>query len=368
MNRQINTGWKFILVMWMMFAVINKSAEAGIFDAWTYRMKITFSGYTKSGVLTNFPVLIVLRTNINCFAYTQFTSSVGADLRFASSNQTNELKYEVEKWDTNGISYIWVQVPRIASANDFIYAYWGKTGASSPSYTTNGAVWTNGYIGVWHMGEASYAQLKDSTTNRNHSLSNPFVSTTNGCIGNGMTASANYAVIPDAPSMAWTRITFEGWFKASNIMAEQGLISKGLEGYNEFISRVRNGDYTVFVDNDGNWPPVAGISAEGAQAGVWQYVVGVYDGANMHIYANGMRITGTAWSGAPLNSSGALYFGTYYDTTLKYTGNMDEIRISNLARSSNWVWACWINQKPDSSFIEYSRVVYKPRGTVFMIK
>jgi hypothetical protein len=47
-------------------------------------------------------VLVVLSTNIPGFSYTDFLSGSSADLRFAASNGTDELNYEVESWDTNG--------------------------------------------------------------------------------------------------------------------------------------------------------------------------------------------------------------------------------------------------------------------------
>lgn len=63
---------------------------------------------------------------------------------------------------------IWVKVPTIDanSADDYISIYYGKDGVSS---TADGeAVWTNGYVAVYHFAELSGEYL-DSTANNNDS-------------------------------------------------------------------------------------------------------------------------------------------------------------------------------------------------------
>lgn len=72
------------------------------------RMKITFSGYNRLETLTNFPALIAFRHDVanSGFMYNQFASLSGWDLRFRDSTETQVLNYEIEKWDTNGTSYV----------------------------------------------------------------------------------------------------------------------------------------------------------------------------------------------------------------------------------------------------------------------
>ncbi|MCK5849961.1 MAG: hypothetical protein KAH23_03525, partial [Kiritimatiellae bacterium] len=40
-----------------------------------------------------------------------------------------------------------------------------------------------------------------------------------------------------------------------------------------------------------------------------------------------------------------------------FKGSFDETRISSVARSSNWVWTCWMNQKLGSTYMSYGSVV-----------
>ncbi|MEM7391505.1 MAG: DUF2341 domain-containing protein, partial [Verrucomicrobiota bacterium] len=87
-----------------------------------YEMKITFCGYSGSQTLTNFPLLVRLDQSIPGFLYAQFTSDSGYDLRFFDSNQTRELHYEIEDWNTNGVSHVWVKVPEVKGTNSCIHA------------------------------------------------------------------------------------------------------------------------------------------------------------------------------------------------------------------------------------------------------
>ena len=132
---------KRILTLGLAMALAAAVAVGGPFDSWSYRAKITFAGYNPPGgteTLTNFPALVLLSTNVTNFRYTDFQSGVNADLRFADSTGTTGLNYEIESWNTNGVSSVWVQVPTLASTNDFIYAYWSANGQSAPSCAGGG--------------------------------------------------------------------------------------------------------------------------------------------------------------------------------------------------------------------------------------
>ena len=100
--------------------------------------KITFPGYTKSEVLTNFPALV--RFDPSNLVYTQLYSNAGTDLLFLDDQQTRLLPHEIESWTTNGTSHVWVQIPRLVSSNTCIWAYWGNTNAAfqNPIPTTPG--------------------------------------------------------------------------------------------------------------------------------------------------------------------------------------------------------------------------------------
>ena len=121
---------------------------------WSNALKITFCGYDPPGgaeTLTNFPALVVFNTAIPGFSYEDFNPENVSDLRFADTHGT-ALNYEIEKWDTNGTSTVWVQIPRLSSSNDVITAYWGNPRTiDPPPYSLFGATWDETFHSVWHL-------------------------------------------------------------------------------------------------------------------------------------------------------------------------------------------------------------------------
>ena len=128
-------------------------APAEILDPsqFTYRAPVTFPGYTASGTLDNFPVLVRLMETVGGFSYDD-ASADGSDIRFALEDGT-VLPSEVALWNPDGESLVWVGVPSLSSGAS-VWLYWGKT-HSFPASQTDGSVWTDaGYFAVWHMDEA----------------------------------------------------------------------------------------------------------------------------------------------------------------------------------------------------------------------
>ena len=113
------------------------TSHAADFSGWNHAMKISFQGYNQADTLNDFPVLVVLNETRPGFQYADFDSPTGGDLRFTDCGRTVELNYEIETWNTNGNSYVWVQVPEIVDSSSCIYAYWGRVGEVAPPYTTD---------------------------------------------------------------------------------------------------------------------------------------------------------------------------------------------------------------------------------------
>lgn len=114
-----------------------------------HQARLSFTNYTRAEVLTNFPVRVVLGGHIPNFNYASFASPTAGNLRFLSGDGVLELPYEIERWDPAEDSHVWVQIPRLTNGTSII-AQWGGSNRVAPAYTTNGSVWSNGYVGVWH--------------------------------------------------------------------------------------------------------------------------------------------------------------------------------------------------------------------------
>jgi len=334
------------------------------FAPWTNSMTITFSGYNKPETLTNFPVLVVLNSTIPGFSYSQFASTNGYDLRFSADGST-ALNYEIEQWNPGGNSYVWVQVPQLA-AGSYTWAYWGNPGAASgpAAYTLNGAVWpTNSFAAVWHMGQSGAI---DSTVNGNNGTANGSVSGAPGVIGGGqnMIGGAGRISIPNSSSLSFTaaQATYSGWVCLNTLPSGEHVIMR--EGQNRELgfsdsTHVRDmlntGGTTGWTA--GNDDPVSPV------AGQWYYLAFTYDG----------NVIRNFWNGLPLSSghavTGNIDSDTYTTGMGAYNGNgdagpvslgldaiIDEVRVEQVFRSTNWIWATYLTVASNASFSAYGSV------------
>lgn len=179
---------RMALAAWLIFTMIAgstgmyalltapkaKAADSWYNTDWLYRKKITLNNTDANlGVtaetLTDFPILVKLDSGVE-IDYTK-TQDSGQDIRFTDSDGTTLLKYEIEKWDETGSSYVWVKVPSIdTTGEDYVYMYYGNTGADDGQDKNN--VWDSSYIMVQHLEETDIdggaEDIADSTSNGNN--------------------------------------------------------------------------------------------------------------------------------------------------------------------------------------------------------
>ena len=84
--------------------------------------------------------------------------------------------------------------------------------------------------------------------------------------------------------------------------------------------------------------------------GVWTHLSATWDGTNMLLFVNGQEQSDTGtFTGSPSLSYEILEIGRYTDINY-YGGGIDEVRISNVKRSSCWISTEYNNQFDPDSF------------------
>ena len=80
----------------------------------------------------------------------------------------NKLNHELERWDgSTGTVVAWVKVPVLSSTTDtVIYMWYGNSWVTTSQENKTG-VWDANYKGVWHLKDATGANVADSTSNGN---------------------------------------------------------------------------------------------------------------------------------------------------------------------------------------------------------
>jgi len=282
-----------------------------------------------------FPLLV--RLNKDWFDFKQAKAN-GDDVRFAAEGKP--LVYQIDDWDaTAGTAAIWVRIPVIkGNSRQEIKMFWGKADASSES---NGkAVFneSNGYVSVWHMDdpvkdEVGTVESKDTGT-----------TASSGMIGKSRHFFADKAI--DCGTNVSTYPTgnsshsSEFWLKADTLN-EGGILRWGLCKPNSIIQILLGRPTCIRLDC---FYSAAGIKNETRlPLSQWIHVLYVFKNSDARIYINGTL------DGSRTGNNVTLTIGSPAEVKMGgrgFAGDMDEVRISRVARSADWGKLQYENQKP----------------------
>lgn len=333
-------------------------AGTGVFDPEIYAssLPVQFCGYNRDETLTNFPALVVLSTNITGFSYSQFLSETGGDLRFSDGAQVSLLNFEIESWDTNGSSYVWVQLPALTGTNTSIYAYWGNASATTlPAYATNGATWSERFAGVWHLAETS-GDSRDSTANGltgypSNDVNQAVNGQVNGADDFGGTASRTFIGSPAVLNNLTNNFTASAWIRPDGVGApNQVIFGSSWEGLHSWSMRLAGANLAIERLPGGPLTPGVAVTA-----GQWAAVTITYDAANFaNFFINGVHVGTVTGTTAAAVATQPWSIGA--NTGDRFNGIIDEVQVSQIARSSNWIWAAYQNTRTDGSFTCFGEV------------
>jgi hypothetical protein len=317
--------------------------------------RITFTNYTRAEVLTNFPALVVLGTNVPGFDPATFSSPTAGDLRFTSGDGAESLSFEIERWNPYGDSHVWVRIPRFTN-NVSVLAQWGGPDRELPVTSTNGGVWTNDYVGVWHL---SGLAATDSARAADAVLDG--TPTVLGRVGVGR-CFRGFSV--DTVEIPWasvynlaTNFEVQGWFKVDPTekpAAGEYITLSNKEGAGGFSDR----NWWIAIRSDGRlwWRSSPGIDITNTTDlanGVWRHFSAVHDGTAAHLYVDGVRVATDASPGTVDVQTAPVLFGELQGNARRMQGLLDEMRISRVRRSSNWVWASYQTMASNRAFTSY---------------
>jgi len=302
------------------------------------RMRINLNGICSDPSVTGFPLLV--RLSAGNKVYDECSSTEGLDIRFKDKN-LNSLPFEIESWNKDHDSYIWVKVD-FSSSDDYIYIYFKTDSSDLIDRSDPAQVWSNGYVGVWH-GKPT-ALLKDSGTGSHDGSSAGYTSPTSvtGQIGSGLSffgSDSGFAVpgasdINDLGELTIEAYVYENSPADNSMIFSKGPLSLFLPGSNKlcFSAAYQTSRYvstsSIALLANTKWKDIAVTWTGSTHTCVF--------------YSNGSANTVTApaeTTGSYSDASSPLVIGNDYNKASGFAGYLDEMRISNVARSSDWIKA-----------------------------
>ena len=360
-----------IVAFLRLFIPLPAYANSGWYNSsWKYRRSITIDHTKVTDVTTpattyaNFPILVYATGLSNIKAD-------GADIRFTSSDGTTELPREIESY-SGGTLYAWVKVTLTKDASDstddVIYMYYSNAAATEPAAGSaygSQNVWDSNYQAVWHMKEdpsGAAPQIKDSTSNVRHGTSRGSM-TSGDVVAGKISNSLDFDATDDAidtsnfMSSGVTQLTAQAWVyktatKDSRIVFKTNVGNTGApvfglcSGGTDLVrARVRISDST-FTD----------YSVSTITLNTWTFVAFTYDGSNIRVYNDGALVGTVAETGTLVATSDVVVIATNDTgaTDRFWPGRIDEVRLSNVARSTEWFSTQYSNQNSPSTFISLS--------------
>lgn len=340
------------------------SVSSSVLAGFMYESELTVTGFRGEGAVENFPVLVrISPSRIQGFRFADCRPD-GYDISFVSSDESVTYPHEIESWNLNGESLVWVRVPRISGRSTTFKMLYGDASRTTPS--DGRQVWSGAtddasgrYVGVWHLSETTtdgQAAAADSA----RTLGADFVFdgqptgyhtsqmvSTDGVVGVGRVNAAskgqNLLLMP-----AYSRLgvgdsfAFSGWFKADGITQDEG----SSNGYPKLFARF-GGDWGDGADTFSAqlWNHTR-LVCYGFSCTIpdcmedWVHVAVVYDGQEYAFYANGALVTsGTMTKPAIVDDDLPLRIGGAASYRYSFYGKYDELRLLDAVPSADWFQA-----------------------------
>ncbi len=345
--------------------ILIKASDNWWDDTWPYRKLITIDHNQIDVDQTNFPFLVHISSDADLGDYTQ---GDGDDIAFILySDNSTQLKHEIEYFNgDSGELFAWINILSLSSSEDTnLWMYYGNSDSGNQENIED--TWDSNYVMVQHLNEQT-GTLLDSTSNNNDGINDNATFNSSAKIDgaydfDGIENNIDVGTF----DVVGSGLTISIWFNAEsfseNTICTSGLrlISKatGPESSNHFwmIAPADYGDmfrYRLKTENTGVSNLI--VATGGLSTETWYNVVATYDGSHMRVYNDGIELGNKTQTGAvSTDSNVSVWIGSNPPNDYRvFDGVIDEVQISNIARSEDWINLSYKNQNNPESFITVS--------------
>ena len=326
------------------------SAEAKWWNSdWTIQKKITFDTTAKGSPISE-PIgsaAMLIRLHDGNFQFAAAKED-GSDLRFVAADGKTLLSYHIEKFDSLlGEGFVWVKVPDLKpDAPTVISLYYGNDGATAVKAENAKATFDSDTVLVYHFSEKGAPPTDSSAAGNNaQGIGTP---ADGSMIGTGLRLTGRPSItIPASPTLAWSEgaaMTWSAWVKPAALQ-EQALIYSRRESSNSFEIGMDKG--IPYVEINGQ------RSAAGAPvvANAWHHLAVTLKNSKATLYLDGEPYASLSAALPRLNTPASLggnpATGDTNASRDGFVGEIDELEISNVARTPDYLKLKFTDQSGD---------------------
>jgi hypothetical protein len=333
---------------------------------WAKRKKIEIDNTNIDSSLTHFPLPIFLGTSVgqNNEDTTPIFDEVGSSwqkIAVTKADGTTELYVEKEKWDSGAEeAVLWVSKSDWSISNSSkttIYIYYDSTQSDNTTYVADTGsrteVWDSNYKAVYHLGESSGSAVDSTSNNNNGTFNGDLPTPISALIGEGqdLDGTGDRITIADSTSLDFGTgdFTISAWGKPDGALDIFGQRQDSSNQQRAYIQTDKTFRGYLYLSSS----IVVEVINLNALISNWGDPVNLdwvcdRDDSN-YLYKNGSSetlSTNTTDNGSNnLNLTGSNEIGSFGDSY--GDGAIDEVRISDTARSSAWIKADYHAQTDD---------------------
>jgi biopolymer transport protein ExbB len=331
---------------------------------WQYRKEIGFdlsaTGADVAGTAQDVPVLV--RLSLANFAYFNDTKPDASDFRVIAGDDKTPLKFHFERYDAqNQLAYLWIGVPSLTGGakTDKVYLYYGNSGAaaaqdSAGTFDVNQAL-------VLEFNQATGLPVDVTAYKNNPSASSADPVPASLIAGGARFTGAQTVTVPSSASLRLLPsqgLTASAWVKFEAPQTQADLISLA-EGGRELTLGI-DGTH-AFVRYSGASAPVMLTQANGElSTGQWHLLAVSAGAGQLTLYVDGV-VAGQA-SATLQEIGGTLAVGSSTHASNFLTAEVDEVSVSKVARSADWIKAVARSQGTEAPLVVYGADGQKEGG------
>jgi biopolymer transport protein ExbB len=313
---------------------------------WTIRKKFEIDTSTAGVPIADQigSVAVLIRLHDGNFRFAEAKED-GSDIRFLAADDKTLLTHHIERYDALlNEGFVWVKLPDLKpGAKTSFWLYYGNAGTKATRVDDPKGTYDVNTPLVFHFSENN-APPHDSTTYANNGQG-AAVPVPGALIGPGARFEGqNRITIPKSESLAWTNgsaVTWSAWIKPIAPQPNAVVFSRR-DGSNSFVVGLDNG--IPFVDLNGTRTQGAPAIAPNS----WHHLGVTTGGSNVTVYLDGQNVA-TLNATLPGLNSDAILGGDSTEGATGFSGEVDELQISKVARPAGFIKFQAISQGPDKA-------------------